>query len=135
MKKIIFILLLCFTVAIATFAIDMSPHPGDTLETVFTVQDNVTMVWAEAAPAFENGLHLEQINTINYEICLTANEEMIESPYYFQDSDYIVVAAVSDNGYELENILLITNKSILVSISENYRGGSLHFAGHYKQIT
>lgn len=84
----------------AVFAIDMSPHPGDTMETVFSVEDDATMNWAEAAPAFENGLHLEQINFYNdTNICLSENEVIgttILSPAFNADM------AVSYIGYEME---------------------------------
>ncbi len=64
MKKIIFILLLCFALAFVALAVPMSPHPGDTLETVFTVQDDIVISQAAPAPA-NDMLYLEQFN--NYE--------------------------------------------------------------------
>ena len=94
---------MCFAVAFAAFAIDMSPHPGDPVETVFTILDNVVISQAVSAPA--DVLYLEQFN-INNEICLLANDEMIESSYYLMDSDYNAGIAVSYIGYEMGNINL-----------------------------
>ena len=105
MKKLLFIILLCFMVAFAAFAIDMSPHPGDTLETVFTVEDNVVISQVVSAPA--DMLYFEQINNYN-EPCLSANDEMIESPYYLMDSDYNAVMAIVYIDFEMGTININT---------------------------
>ena len=115
MKKIIFILLLCFALAFMAFAVPMSPHPGDMLETVLTVEDDVTMVGAEAAPAFENGLHLEQINNFDTKICLSENEVIgttILSP------DFNAEMAVAYIGSEMVNILYKPGEDVFIYKTE-----------------
>ena len=112
MKKLIFILLMCFAVAFAAFAIDMSPHPGDPIETVFTVLDNVVMIQGEIVPAV-NVLHFEQIN---YEV-------------------FITVGVSADIGLEMEIIVTPYNNLgfAQLTIIDESRGGYLHFASHYQQ--
>ena len=114
LKKELFIILLCFMVAFAAFAIDMSPHPGDTLETVFTMQDNVVISQAVSAPA--DMLYLENYNDI--EICLTANDEMIESPYYLMGIDYYAVMAVVYIDFEMGTINLNTVGLVAIDCTE-----------------
>ena len=50
------------------FAIDMSPQPGDSLESVLTVEDYAVISQAENVPAIDV-LHIEQFN-FNNEICI-----------------------------------------------------------------
>ena len=119
LKRLFFILLLCFTVLFAAFSIDMSPHPGDMLETVFTVQDNVVISQAVSAPV--DILHFDYFNINNAnEICVSAeaNDEAL-NPYYFLDLLSAVEAvAVSDIGYEMVNINLITVEDVAIYKTE-----------------
>lgn len=114
MKKTILIVLLCFMVALVAFAIDMSPHPGDMLETFFTVEDNVIISQAVSAPV--DVLYFENYN--DNEICLSANDEMIESPYYLMDSDYNAVTAVAYIGFEMGNMLYKTGEDVAIYTTE-----------------
>ena len=99
MKKIFLIILLCFIISLSMFAIDMSPQPGDTIETVFTVMDNVVVSQAEVMPA--NVLYFEQIN-INYEneICVSA-EANKEAIYLWPAVEAVAVSYI---GYEMGTI-------------------------------
>ena len=106
MKKLLFIILLCFTVLFAAFAMDMSPQPGDTLEMVLNVQDNVVMGQAENVPAV-NILHFESI--YNYESCLSADEE-IAGIYNYLESGLNADVTVSYIGFEMGTIFNITGK-------------------------
>ena len=100
MKKIFLIILLCFVAVFAAFAIDMSPHPGDSIETVFTVQDVIVISQAISTPA--NVLYLEQIK-INNEICVSACKAV----------------AVSYIGYEMgTRIYNLTDRVIAVYKTE-----------------
>ena len=118
MKKTIFIILLCFIAVFAVFAVDMSPHPGDSLEMILIVSDDVIIEsQAVSAPTFEDVLHLEQFNNLS-EICLSANDEMIESPYYFMDSGYNADVAVSYIGYEMETIIYKTGEDVAIYCME-----------------
>ena len=107
MKKILLTFLLCFTVVFAMFAIDMSPHPSDILETIFTMQDNVVISQVVLTPA--NVLYFESFNIFSEnEICVSAeaNDDAL-NPYYFLDSLSASDAiAVSYIGYEMGMINL-----------------------------
>ena len=107
MKKSILIVLLCFIVAFAAFSIDMSPQPGDIVETIFTVQDNVVISQAVSAPA--DVLYFEQINTINYEICLS-EDEALSNYFYLLNSGNMSGTAVSHVGYEAGTIFKLTDE-------------------------
>ena len=114
MKKLIFLILLCFMVAFATFALDMSPHPGDMLETVIIVQDNVVMSQAENVPAV-NVLHFDSI--YNYdEICLSANEEI--TGIYYLNSGLTVDTAVVYIDFEMGTIFNITGGVVSIYKTE-----------------
>ena len=106
MKKTIFIFLLCIVAVFAVFAIDMSPHPGDTLETVLTVQDDVIiMSQAAPVPAADNTLHLEQFNN-NNEICMATTDEWLE---YIRKSGTNVDITVAYIGFEMETDFKLTD--------------------------
>ena len=119
MKRLFFILLLCFTVLFAAFAIDMSPHPGDMVETVFTVLDNVVISQAVSAPA--DVLYLEQFN-INYanEICVSAeaNDKTLNYNYFIDSLSAYDVVAVSYIGYEMESIFYKTPENVAIYCTE-----------------
>jgi len=101
LKKIFLIILLCFMISLSMFAIDMSPQPGDTIETVFTVMDVFTSQ-AVSAPAIEYS-QFNILNSISNEICLSANEEITGTTYGLFNSGLTAVA-VSYIGYEMETI-------------------------------
>ena len=111
MKKLIFILLMCFVVAFAAFAIDMSPHPGDPIETVFTVLDNVVI--SQVVSALADVLYFERFN-INYanEICVSveANDKALNPNNLWPAVDAVAVSYI---GYEMEaNILTVEDVAI-----------------------
>lgn len=96
MKKIFLIILLCFVIAFAALAIDMSPHPGDNIETVFTVQDNVVISQAVSPPV--DVLYFESFNINNAnEICISA-EANDKAIYYGPAIDAVAVSYI---GYEM----------------------------------
>ena len=109
MKKLIFILLMCFAVAFAAFAIDMSPHPGDSLETVLTVQDYVVISQVENVPAIDV-LHIEQFN-FNNEICMV-DYDITGTPFQLS------TLTVSYIGYEMASILYKTGEDVAIYKTE-----------------
>jgi len=113
------------------FAIDMSPHPGDTLETVFTVENNVMISQAVSAPA--DVLYFDQVNIYNAnEICLSANEEITGTTNDIFNSGLTADIAVAYIGFEME-IIESGHKMLIVANIDESRGGYLHFASHYQQ--
>ena len=119
MKKTILIVLLCFIVAFAAFAIDMSPHPGDSIETVFSIQENLVMSQAVSAPA-NNMLYLEQFNFYNdSEICMSTNEE-ITGIYNHLESGLIVDIVVSYAGYEAGTDMFMRTQENVTAYCADY---------------
>ena len=125
MKKLLFIILLCFLAVFVVIAMPMSPHPGDSLEMILTVSDDVVMIQGEIIPAV-NILHLESFNN---EICLLANDE-IPSHDYLLDSGIMAVPAVVYTDLEVEYLI----EADIALRPENYRGGRLHYAVYYQQV-
>ena len=115
MKKLLFIILLCFLAVFVVIAMPMSPHPGDSLEMILTVSDDVVIEsQAVSAPAIDV-LHLEQYNY--NEICLLANDE-IQSHDYLLDSGIMAVPAVVHIDFEMGTINLNTVEGITVYKTE-----------------
>ena len=99
------------------FAVDMSPHPGDNMEIILIVSDDVVIEsQAVSAPTFEDVLHLEQFNNLN-ETCLSANEEITG---IYTDLLFGLAAdvAVSYIGYEMETIIYKTGEDVAIYCME-----------------
>lgn len=118
MKKLLFIILLCFIVAFATFAIDMSPQPGDTLETVFTVMDNVVISQVAEAPTdilyFDSIYNYDSFETL---ICLSANEKTT-GIYNYLESGLNADMAVVYIDFEMGTIFNITGGVVSIYKTE-----------------
>ncbi len=126
---------MCFAVAFAAFSIDMSPHPGDPVETVFTVLDNVVISQAVSVPT--DVLHFDYFNINNAnEICVSveANDKALNPNYLLDSLSAVDAVTVSYIGYEMENYLESDNKMLIVTNIDESRGGYLHFASHYQQV-
>lgn len=106
----------------------MSPQPGDMLETVITVMDNV-VIESQAAEVPTDILYFDSIyNYDAFEICLSAND-IITSHDYLLDSGIMAVPAVVYTDLEVEYLI----EANIALRPENYRGGRLHYAVLYQQ--
>ena len=117
MKKLLFIILLCFLAVFVVIAMPMSPHPGDSLEMILTLSDDVVIEnQTVSAPTFENVLHLDQYNY--NEICLSANDEMIGITNDIFNSGLNADTAVVHIDFEMGTINLNTVEDITVYKTE-----------------
>lgn len=105
MRKTIVFILLCFVVVFAAFAVDMSPHPGDSIESVFIVQDVVVIGPAVSAPA--DVLYLESFNINSENVICMVDYDIAGTSFQLS------ALAVSYIGYEMGNDIYMQTGEVI----------------------